>query len=284
MWLARLPLAPHRVHLKVATNELVGFWWSYFPATFSSDKSLFDYWGDDVGDLCFLWKFLRPGMTFLDVGAYHGIYAIIAAKKLGPKGHVVAFEPSPRDRHRLELHLWCNGIKTVKVEPYAVTAQKGRASLLVVVDGYTNMNSLRRPAIDHPVKQVEVETTSLDEYFTSSHVELVDLVKIDAEVGELDIFRGALICLRPLRICEVLDKVTAPWDYPAREIVGQLKSYDYEWFEILGNGYLLPHHPRKQYPDGKNYLAAPREKKDRLLSLVSSESSAHSPSSLLTRF
>src|SRR5207237_5412454 len=119
MWLAKLPLAPHRVHLEVGRGELIDFWWSYFPATFSSDKGLFDYWGDDIGELRFVWRLLRPGMTFLDVGAYHGIYAIIAAKRMGPKGHVVAFEPSPRDRHRLNLHLWCNGIKTVTVEPYA---------------------------------------------------------------------------------------------------------------------------------------------------------------------
>jgi FkbM family methyltransferase len=273
MWLAKLPLAPHRVHLKVDKDELVDFWWSYFPATFSSAKSLFDYWGDDVGELCFLWKFLRPGMTFLDVGAYHGIYAIIAAKRMGPKGHVVAFEPSPRDRRRLKLHLRCNGIKTVTVEPYAVTSEKGKASFLVVVDGYTNMNSLRQPAVDHPVKQVEVETTALDEYLKYSHTDLVDLVKIDAEGGEIEIFRGAdrlLSCLRPLVICEVLDKVTAQWGYPACEIVSWLKTYDYEWFDILQNGCLLPHRLRKEYPDVRNYLAAPREKKDRFLSLLSS--------------
>jgi len=274
-----LPFAPHKVHLEVAAGELIDFWWSYFPAIFSSDKGLFDYWGDDVGELRFLWRFLHPGMTLLDVGAYHGIFAIIAAKRIGPTGRVVAFEPSPRDRHRLELHLRHNRLKNVKIEPYAVTAEKGKASLLIVVDGYTNMNSLRRPAVDHPVKQVEVETTSLDEYLTSSHTDLLDLVKLDAEGGELEIFRGAdrlLSRLRPLIICEVLDKVTAPWDYPAREIVGRLKGYDYQWFDILPNGCLLPHHPRTEYPDGKNYLAAPREKKHRLLSLVSSESSSHS--------
>ena len=134
------------------------------------------------------------------------------------------------------------------------------------------MNSLRQPAVDHPIKQVEVETTALDEYLKCSHTDLVDLVKIDAEGGEIDIFRGAdrlLSCLRPLVICEVLDKVTAQWGYPACKIVNWLKSYDYEWFDILQNGCLLPHHLRKEYADVRNYLAAPRDKKDRFLSLLS---------------
>ncbi len=268
MWLAKLPYAPHRVHLEVAPQEQVEFWWSYFPASFSADRSMFAYWGDDIGELRFLWKSLRPGMTFLDVGAYHGIYAIIAAKRLGHTGRVVAFEPSPRDRRRLLLHLRYNGIKSVAVEPYAVAAEAGKAPLVIVADGYTNMNSLRHPAIDHPVKQVIVETTTLDEYLNRNHIDKVDLVKIDAEGGEVEIFHGAerlLGRLRPLVICEVLDKVTGPWGYPAREIVSLLRTYDYEWFDILPDGGLLPHRLRNEYPEVRNYLAVPREKQDRLL-------------------
>ena len=38
----------------------------------SGAGSIFAYQGDDVGDLCFLWRFLGPAMTFLDVGAREG--------------------------------------------------------------------------------------------------------------------------------------------------------------------------------------------------------------------
>jgi hypothetical protein len=68
-----------------------------FPANFSADRGLFDYWGDDVGELRFLWKYLQLGMTFLDVGAFHGVYSTIAARKLGDRSRIVAFEPSQRD-------------------------------------------------------------------------------------------------------------------------------------------------------------------------------------------
>lgn len=275
MWLAKLPYAPHRVHLRLSPHRHLNFWWSYFPANFSADRGMFDYWGDDVGELRFLWKSLRPGMTFLDVGAYHGIYAIIAAKRLGHTGRVVAFEPSPRDRRRLRLHLRCNRIKSVAVEPYALAAEEGKASLAVVVDGYTNMNSLRRPAINHPVKQIVVETIALDEYLSRNHIDKVDLMKIDAEGGEVEIFHGAkrlLSSLRPLVICELLDQVTRPWGYPACEIVSRLRTYDYEWFDIRRDGSLFPHRTRKEYAEVGNYLAVPREKQDRLLRVLSSES------------
>jgi len=58
----------------------------------------------------------------------------------------------------------------------------------------------------------------------------------------------------------VLDKVTRPWGYPAREIVERLRTYDYGWSEILPDGTLLPHHPRDEYPEVRNFLAVPHEK------------------------
>jgi FkbM family methyltransferase len=264
MWLAKLPYAPHRVRLEMPSREQVHFWWSYFPASFSPDRGAFEYWGDDIGDLRFLWRFLRPGMTFLDVGAYHGVFSILAAKKLGRGGRVIAFEPSPRERRRMQVHLRHNRTMSVVIEPYALTTAEGVASLNVVVDGFTTMNSLRPPQIDHPTEQVKVDTTSLDAYLDRKKIDRVDLMKIDTEGGEVDAFRGGdrlLSQLRPLIICEVLDLVTRSWGYAAADIMNLVRTYDYEWFDILADGSTRPHHPQEEYTGVKNYLAVPCEKK-----------------------
>jgi len=39
---------------------------------------------------------LRPGDTFVDIGAHVGYYTILASLLVGAEGHVVAFEPTPR--------------------------------------------------------------------------------------------------------------------------------------------------------------------------------------------
>jgi FkbM family methyltransferase len=266
-WLSRLPYAPHRVRLKLAPGEEMHFWWSYFPMSFKPERGLFEYWDDDGGDLRFLWKNLRPGMTFLDVGAYHGLYSLIAAKKLGRGGKVIAFEPSPRERQRMQTHLRQNRIRSVAIEPYALSTGEGVASLNVVIDGFTTMNSLRPPQIDHPTKQVTVDTTSLDAYLDRKKIDRVDLMKIDTEGGEVDAFRGAhrlLSQLRPTIISEVLDLVTRAWGYTASDIMKLVRSYDYEWFDILPDGNTRPHEPKQEYMGAKNYLAVPREKTDSL--------------------
>src|SRR5262245_42588667 len=41
----------------------------------------------------FLDRFLRPGMTYVDVGANFGQYVLMAAKRVGSTGAVHAFEP-----------------------------------------------------------------------------------------------------------------------------------------------------------------------------------------------
>lgn len=39
---------------------------------------------------------LRPGDTFLDIGAHHGSFAILSAELVGARGRIVAVEPQPR--------------------------------------------------------------------------------------------------------------------------------------------------------------------------------------------
>ena len=53
--------------------------------------------GFEVAEILFVKKYLRRGMTVLDIGAHHGLYTLLASKRVGANGKVVAFEPSPRE-------------------------------------------------------------------------------------------------------------------------------------------------------------------------------------------
>ena len=261
--LTKLPFAPVRVHLNVSPGEDIHFWWSYVSDANHPDRSLLEYWSDDFGELRFLWQFLKPGMSFFDVGAYHGVFSVVAALKMAGDGRIVAFEPSPRERRRFDLHCRMNGLTRVNLEPYAVSAVGGQATFFTVMEGFTTMNSLQPPAIDHPVQQSAVDKLSLDEYIAQRDIRSVDLMKIDVEGGELQAFLGArnlLSSVRPLLICEVLDWVTRPWGYEAREIVDRLRAEGYEWFEFRDDGGLQPLRLREAYSKLCNYLAVPQEK------------------------
>ncbi|MBI4373194.1 MAG: FkbM family methyltransferase, partial [Candidatus Omnitrophica bacterium] len=64
----------------------------------------------------FVDRFLRQGMTMLDVGAHHGFYTLLASKCVGSEGKVFAFEPAEPQRKKLLKHLRLNHCRNVQVE------------------------------------------------------------------------------------------------------------------------------------------------------------------------
>jgi FkbM family methyltransferase len=251
----------------MAPGEDFQFWWSYVPMADHSDRTLWEYWGDDRGELRFLWQLLGPGKVFFDVGAYHGLFSLVAARRIGLQGQVVAFEPSRRERRRFELHMRWNGVSGIRLEPCALSSACAPLSFFTVASGFTTMNSLKKPPIDHPVRETTVEAVSLDHYLQERGINQIDVMKIDVEGGEIEAFRGAsqmLTMIRPIVICEVLDWVAGPWGHAARDIVSFLRGHDYGWFDFRDDGTIFTHKPKEEYPDTRNYLAVPKEK----LSLV----------------
>ena len=275
--LARLPYFPYRFVLKVFSGEEVSFWWSYVPASVRLELPDTCYWGFDTPELSFIWRMLKPGMTFVDVGAHHGVYALVAAKKVGGQGKVIAFEPSDRERQRLALHMRLNSVTCARVEGYAMAAKEGQATFFAVASNswshLTTLNSLHRPGPEHQVREISVETVRLDHYLERAKLSTVDILKVDTEGAELEVFSGAetlLTHIRPFIICEVLDVTTKIWGYPARAIIERLAERDYEWFDFQPDGALKPHHRQDEYPEVRNYLAVPCEKVGQVTQSISS--------------
>jgi FkbM family methyltransferase len=262
--LAKLPYLPVPVHLQISQEEEIDLWWSYVVPFVDTQRRFFDYWGHDLGDLRFLWKVLKPGMVFFDIGAYHGIYSLVAGRRLGAGGRIVAFEPSPRECRRLRLHLRWNGISSTSVEPCAVGSANGDGTFFQVVSGDTSRNGLRPPDSKDSVVKIPVKTIGLDQYITDSRLQHVDVVKLDVEGGEMAVLQGAervLTEVRPIFICELLDATTRVWGYDARELVLTMQRYDFEWFEVQSSGALVPHKVQDCYPEVRNYVAVPRERR-----------------------
>ncbi|MGH8994251.1 MAG: FkbM family methyltransferase [Acidimicrobiia bacterium] len=72
---------------------------------------------------CKLGEVIRPGHLVFDVGAYIGTYALMI-RRLAPDCRVVALEPDPGNRSRLEQNLALNGADDVVVLPDAVGAEE----------------------------------------------------------------------------------------------------------------------------------------------------------------
>lgn len=77
----------------------------------------------------FLLRLLKPGMTFVDVGAHIGEYVLLAAAVVGREGNVHAFEPDPRNYRLLERNVKINNLTSVHLNQCAVYSCDGIVQL-----------------------------------------------------------------------------------------------------------------------------------------------------------
>jgi FkbM family methyltransferase len=68
---------------------------------------------------------LRPGDTAIDVGANAGWHTLLMASRVGAGGRVIAVEPNPSSRERLEHAVAINRLVNVRVDPRALADRDG---------------------------------------------------------------------------------------------------------------------------------------------------------------
>jgi FkbM family methyltransferase len=237
-----------------------GVWW--LPKGSALDRQLLSG-GFESSEAKFVGRFLRSGMTVLDIGAHHGFYTLLSSKLVGPKGRVFAFEPSARERKRLARHVALNRCSNVQIEPIAIGSCRSQADLFLVDGAEDYCNSLRPPIVEAKTHKIRVDVTSLDEFRSCAGIKTIDFVKIDVEGAELEVLKGARSVLtatpRPVMLVEVYDIRTGPWGYRAREIVSFLNQLGYRWFSLLADGTLQPVEPTLEVYD-MNLVAIPKER------------------------
>jgi FkbM family methyltransferase len=149
---------------------------------------------------------LRDGDVAIDVGAHHGVYAVLMALKCGAAGQVVAFEPDPYAQQVLQRNLALNAdLKKPIVETMACSDVDGEA-ILFSRCGNSN-SSLARSGIGGAAAQLEricVPTVTLDSYLALHRLH-PDFVKIDTEGAEIRVLRGAqkLLDSEAMILCEL---------------------------------------------------------------------------------
>jgi FkbM family methyltransferase len=238
-----------------------------FGARWFAENSALDhelmYHGFEAAEATFVARFLRPGMTVLDVGAHHGLYTLLASKCVGRDGRVIAFEPSSRERRQLMRHLSWNRCGNVEVQSCALGDREGEADLYLVEGTHDWCNSLRAPNVEEKTLKVKVEVRQLDDVLAGMNWPRVDFIKLDIEGGELSFLHGARKMLRgdkrPAILVEVQDVRTAPWGYAAREIVKCLSDAGYSWFALADDGALESISSELSSYDG-NLVALPHER------------------------
>jgi FkbM family methyltransferase len=132
---------------------------------------------NETQEMC---ELLRPGDTFIDVGADFGWYSLNASKAVGPKGKVIAFEPVPDNFKFLKRNFEANHCDNATAEPLAVSNKRDTLTFHLSqsnLGDHSMLNASDRPG------NLKVQAVSLDDYL-KDYQGNVALVKIDVQGAE----------------------------------------------------------------------------------------------------
>jgi FkbM family methyltransferase len=193
-------------------------------------------------------RLLRPGMTFIDGGANIGEVTLFAAKRVGPSGRIVSFEPLTRLAALCRANVAMNGFDHVSVEELGLSDHAGDLPCYIASELYSDGSfhdgqaTLYASDLRGQIVQ-SIKLTTIDDYFASKAIDRVDGIKLDIEGAELSALRGARQVLerfRPWLIIEIGLETCEAAGYRGEAIFDFLSPLGYRFFKIGRKGRLYP--------------------------------------------
>jgi FkbM family methyltransferase len=225
---ANPPVEPPRVPREgIQEIERLGLRWRLDMSSYIA-RQLVEHgvWEKDTTTL--VEDLVRPGMQVLAVGANFGYYAILMARKVGPAGHVWAFEPTHTFREQLRWHVDANGFgDRVTIVPFGLSDSEQTR----VID-LTPQSASMHYAPD--VARVGTETITLrplDQVADELGIGKVGFVSMDIDGHEPAFIKGARKLLgrdRPPIALELAQRCLHFAGSDVREVAALLRDLGYQ--------------------------------------------------------
>tara|TARA_Y100001958_G_scaffold111205_1_gene78582 strand:+ start:1186 stop:2133 length:948 start_codon:yes stop_codon:yes gene_type:complete len=162
-------------------------------------------------------KYLKKGMTFLDVGANCGYYTILAGSIVGSDGKVISFEPSSNYFNELQKNVKNNYLENVQCINKGLSDKKEILELISdgsnasFVEGWMKEVIFSSDKVSDSYKKhktlnsEKAHLNTLDDEINRLGIKAVDFIKIDIEGYENNFYKGAINTIkehRPLILLE----------------------------------------------------------------------------------
>jgi FkbM family methyltransferase len=218
-----------------------GCWHGYRMALDISDfhqRGAYFQWGrwDIDVQLCLL-AGLRPGDVFVDVGANIGLHTLLAARAVGARGRVIAFEPNPDVFWRLTWHVEENGLRQVDAQPLGLSDRNDTLRLRVPPTGNTGAGTLGILPGRHRGRiaaEYDVPVRIGDEVLTNAPRAPM-LIKVDVEGHEPAVLKGLARTIQrhaPALLLECNTELLPLNHSSAGELLAFLQALGYEPFSM----------------------------------------------------
>jgi len=160
----------------------------YYPKEYKFSDYVFEngYSYDSPEDLDYFLENFQ-GDLLIDIGSNHGVFSIYLNKKFTK---IIAFEPEANNFSMIKKNIQLNEIGNIRTINTAVsnTDASNVPFFLLESDGH---HSLGKVATSMYRTTSYVNSLRLDTFFDENMISHVDLLKVDVEGFELNVFQGA---------------------------------------------------------------------------------------------
>lgn len=204
---------------------------------------------------------VQVGSTIMDIGANLGFYTCLFAKKVGPGGRVIAFEPTPQTFETLQTNVALNGFND-RIERYccALSNETGMASMNTFSEssgGVYNSLGVKTPMDgSQPTAVIQVQTNTLDNLFSDTEFPIGLFLKIDVEGFEYQVLSGGAKLLKQTSnvgmMVELYEPTANQCGSSTLDTLDLLDSFGFSAFYMTNRKTLTPFDPsgRKRLSDG----------------------------------
>jgi FkbM family methyltransferase len=191
----------------------------------------FTYYSFDEPALQVLYNFVQPGMHIIDIGANIGATTLNLAKKVGTKGKVFSFEPSPYNYQKALHNISLNNFPNIKLINQGLGNEKTTACLYNVNRSNRGMQRLLSEKSEiSSYEKTDVEIDTLDRSLQLFEIPMPSLIKIDVEGYELKVLQGGWETIKknkPALFIELDDNNLQEQGSNAKELVESLLQLRY---------------------------------------------------------
>lgn len=173
-------------------------------------------------------RYVRQGMTVIDVGANMGCHTLRMAKLVGEKGRVIAFEPMSWPAAKLQRNIELNGFENIVVERIGLSNARKREENVYFRTSWT----LNGGSAPDSMKAESINLVTFDEYAKENNIERIDFLKIDVDGYEYKVIQGVQETLKrdmPLILIELGSYTLRNAGDDINDLVNMLSAIGYKF-------------------------------------------------------
>ncbi len=180
--------------------------------------------------------FIGKGDTFLDVGANHGSFSVIAARQVGSSGFIIAVEPQPRMARMVKKSLAANAKCHFEVLSFACGDKNGSVDFFIPKSTSGTAGLFRSFSAACAHEKLTVQLRKFDDVVNWREFPGNVFLKLDVEGSELFFLRGAEQMLRarkPGILLEINPKSSQAAGVSVEQTIQFLRDVGYRSFVEL---------------------------------------------------